>query len=316
MKARVINAVWGLVLIAVGIFFLLDNFNVIPELADTTWAVIFAGLSVAFFGTYLASGVKNWGWLFPAFILGGIAAIIFLAISNIDGPFLGTIILWCVAAPFLVAFLINRKENWWALIPMWVLLAVGVIPLVADQVRGEWIAIWVLSATALPFVVTYLANRKANWWALIPAGAILFPVAIIGMTMAGKPELIGSFILFLISIPFFIVYLASTANWWAWIPAGIVASIGVMILFISIGGIFDHPAIASGILFLGWTLTFLFLWLRRGTHRTDWAKWPALGLGIVAAILLTVGETNFIGPIILLLVGGWLILRNFLPKKS
>ena len=126
-------------------------------------------LSLLSFGGYFSAGLKEWGWLVPAMIFGGLAATVWLAGTGFNQPAIGSIILGSIAVPFLVAFLIDRKNNWWALIPAWVMGLLTIIVLITDFVQGEAIGTLVLWGIGLPFLVVYLTDRT-RWWALIPAG--------------------------------------------------------------------------------------------------------------------------------------------------
>ena len=108
-----------------------------------------------------------------------------------------------------------------------------------------------------------------------------------------------------IALPFFFVYSRSPENWWAVIPAGVMATIAVgLLVMFAIGEDSPLSLRAGGVFFLGWGLTFGFLWLRRAAHDTDWAKWPAgvliaFGLGVIA---FGAGFNN-LWPLIIIAVG-------------
>ena len=315
MKGKIGSIIFGAILIGAGLLFLASNLNLIPQLAAPLWAIVFGVVAISFLGVYLFEGYTEWGWLFPAFILGGVAAIIYLGENGQSGPLLGSLILWCVGAPFLVAFLIKPKANWWALIPAWVMAAIGILVLISDQVQGEWVAIYILMAVALPFLFVFLWNRR-NWWALIPAFSILIPVFIIFLTMYGSPQYVAAFVLLISALPFLIVAVAVRKGWWAWIPTGILSSIAVMLLLSNFERL-SNGSLLTAILFSGWTLTFAWLWLRRHSYGTDWAKYPTVALGLVAILLYSSGSGfNLIAPIVLFILGGWLILRNFGRSKT
>jgi hypothetical protein len=250
------NIVWGFVLILLGGFFLAERVDLIDNVSPTTWTLLFAVVSVLFFASYFLSGITHWGWLFPATISGGIAVIIWLATNGFDGPYLGTLILGCVSLPFWVAFLVDRKDNWWALIPGWVTAMIAAITLLSEIISGE---------------------------------------------------LMASFILFGVALPFFVVYALNRTHWWALIPGGIVASVGLMLLFlapINRSGLSDELFVA--IMFAGIALTFLILWTQRGKARTEWAIYPALMFAAFA--LLTALKIYYVWPLALILFGAWLLL--------
>lgn len=83
------------------------------------------------------------------------------------------------AVPFLIIFAMNRKENWWALIPGGVMGLMGVVTTLGEIVGDEWTATFVLLGISLAFVVVFVWNRR-QWWALIPAGVL----ALVGVGVA------------------------------------------------------------------------------------------------------------------------------------
>lgn len=172
MRERLISTFWGIVLIVLGGLFMAQNLGWIGEISAAVWAGLFAGASLLFFVTFFISGIQSWGWLFPACILGSLAAVIYFGERGFTGSWIAMLILWSIIPPFLVAFVSAPRQNWWALIPSYVMLAVGMIVLLAEvDIPGTWIAAGINFMIALPFFVVYLFSVK-NWWALIPAGIL------------------------------------------------------------------------------------------------------------------------------------------------
>lgn len=365
---RTASLFWGIALILLSAALLADRLGFIDfnKISDNAWVFIFGGAAILFLLSYFLNGVKQWGWLFPAFISAALSLTIGLATSNIDGAFLGAPILAAVALPFYVGFAIDRK-NWgllipawvltiltvitlmadrvdgtligalfllstalpflivflrnrahrWALIPAWVLFILGLITLLADHVSGNLIGALFMYAVALPFLVVYLLDRKHRW-ALIPAAVIAlvgtFPL--ISMLIGG--DVMGAVVMFLFALPFFIVYFRWKENWWALIPAGIFASIGLVVVITMF--VRDNQetwsGILTGILLLGFGLTFGLLWLRRANQPTGWTMYPAIGL-LVASLLAFVLGRNFQNywAVVLLIVGILLIVTSLLPRK-
>jgi hypothetical protein len=122
-------------------------------------------------GFYLTAG-RHPALLIPSYVMFCIAGIVAVATYGLlDGGMIATFVLSLVGIPFLVTFLTNMKQNWWALIPAYVLFVVGVmVALIETNVLTDLlIPSYVNFAVAIPFFVVYLVNRK-NWWALIPGG--------------------------------------------------------------------------------------------------------------------------------------------------
>lgn len=317
MKRNLDNIFWGILLILVGGVALAQQLGYInlELLAPMTWAYVFAGLGLVFLIRYLFAGFRAWGWLFPTFFLEALALTIWMVEAGVREAYLGTPILVAAALPFLVAFLLNIRQNWWALIPAFACGMMAVIVAFADTASGEWIGALTMFAVAIPFFVVYLFNRSHRW-ALIPA-SITAGIGILSLlTMAN--DWIGVFVLLVASAPFFYIYFKQEDKWWALIPAGILASIGVNVFLTnSIFGALADTTIPAAIQFLGWAATFYVLWRRRDTIPTTWARIPALVSGIVAAVLLAVSAFSEVGMIVLLfLAGGVLIYLGLRPKKS
>ena len=158
-------------------------------------------------------------------------------------------------------YLADRSDGL-VLLATYVLWAVaGLLALVpSDILRDEAVAFYVLPAIALPFLGVYIRDR-AQWWALIPAYALL---AVVGVIALGESErfsddLITAYVLFAIALPFFFVFVRNRSHWWALIPGGILTVIGVG--FLATEGAF---AIVGSVLLIGAGLWFL---VRAFTHK-------------------------------------------------
>lgn len=124
---------------------------------------------------------------------------------------------------FLIVFFLDR-EQWWALIPGFVLMGVGATILVGEYVtlRGVDIAGAVMLVfIALPFWIIYILKRDF-WWALFPAGAL---TSIAAMTLI--PEKSGdlgvSIMFFGWAGTFLLVYFLAKQKWAVWPVLGLLA---------------------------------------------------------------------------------------------
>ena len=131
--------------------------------------VIFAVVSLLALISYALSGWKQWGWLFPAGVFGGLAVTIALAAANVDSAAVASPLFFGLIIPFAAAYLTDRTPQ-----------LVGIDPRRRDVVPGvdhsagrltpgdEWVGALFLFMIALSFLVVYLNNRT-RIWALIVA---------------------------------------------------------------------------------------------------------------------------------------------------
>ena len=317
MRSTYVNILWGVALILGGGLFLAHNLGYFDRFSPQFWMAAFAGASLFFFASYFLSGIRHWGWLFPASMSAALALTIGLSEAGFTDAAIGAPILASIALPFVVAFALNPRQHWWALIPAWVMAVLTLIVLATARLPGEFIAALVLFGIALPFLVVYLVDRS-RWWALIPA----FTLGVVGLLpllanhLSG--DLMGAFVLLLLALPFLVVYLASPPNWWALIPAGVLGSIGLSLLLSSIEvfGTYWNTLIGA-LMFLGWAATFGLLWLRRESQPTEWAKYPALIMLAAALVTMVLGSgIQQYWPLALIAVGALVLLNNLRARQS
>lgn len=312
MKKKWLSIFWGIILIAAGVLFMLNNMGILnfQYWLNTTWALIFGAVAVLFLITYLLQGVRNWGWLFPVTISAGIALVIGLNDTVLGRQIGGAPILAAVALPFLIAFFTDSQKNKWALIPAWVMTVITAIVFLADKGNGNLVGALVLYSTGLPFLVVYLTDKNRKW-ALIPFGV---------MTAIGTIPLLQAFVkgpafdllaVAVFAVAFIIVYVYSRKNWWALIPAGVFSSIT---LGLAITEIFRVPFPAE-VFLAGMGLTFGVLWFMRSKYPTDWAKIPAVVLLVIAmVVILSRHLTDLFGPVVLITAGAFVLILNYLKN--
>jgi hypothetical protein len=115
----------------------------------------------------------QWWALIPGYVLVVVAlVVVFSELGWISDAWVATVILSAVAMPFLFIFLRDRTM-WWALIPAYVMLAVGLMVGMIDAgvLSDTNVAVYTMLAIAIPFYVVFF-NNPQNWWALIPAGVM------------------------------------------------------------------------------------------------------------------------------------------------
>jgi len=171
----------GGLLIFLGALTLLDNLNIISNISDIFWGVIW-GLIGLFFLFQLITNRSSWWAAFPAFTLLGLSASQLLpqALQSFSGlAFLGGISL----AFWWVYF--SDTGRWWAIIPGGVMLTLGVIS-VFDEVSGTDNGGMLFLGLGLTFIlVAVLPGGRSRSWALIPGAVLLVFGAFLGTPFAG-----------------------------------------------------------------------------------------------------------------------------------
>lgn len=124
---------------------------------------------------------------------------------------------------FLIVFFLDR-EQWWALIPGFVLMGVGATILVGEYLTFSGMDIGgavMLIFIALPFWIIYILKRD-YWWALFPAGAL---TSIAALTLI--PDRLGdvgvSVMFFGWAGTFMLVYFLAKQKWAIWPTVGLLA---------------------------------------------------------------------------------------------
>nr|WP_277621126.1 hypothetical protein [Thermus arciformis] len=145
------------------------------------------------------------------------------------------------------------------------------------QALGFAVGQAVLGLVALGAGGGFLVARGQNpglWWALIPGFALL---GLGGALLLQGP--LGGVLFFLgLGAGFWAVFFLHREHWWAVIPGGVLTTLALVAFAEAV-----WPRVeAGGLLFLGLSLTFGFLYFLG--HR--WALWPALGVLVPLALAL------------------------------
>jgi hypothetical protein len=305
---------WGVLLIGAGLLVLAEQMGYTSMFSPQVWMIVFAGISLLGIVSYGLSGWKQWGWLFPAGVFGGLAVIIALVEANVSSAAVGSPLFFGLLIPFAAAYLMDRARNWWALIPGGVMLFLALTTLLVDSAGGEWVGALFLLLIGLTFLFVYLNNR-ARIWALIVA--YVFGVLSIAPMLAAFDEMaayFGAVFLFAVALPFFILYFRSTDNWWAIIPAGALSVVGV-IAAVAIAGLINNATsggYVNAFMMGGLAVTFAVVWLR---HAKPWAKIVTIVLTILAVgSVFFATQAEILWPVAIILVGAYLFFTALRPK--
>ena len=191
MKRMDVRILIGALLIAAGILFLLQTFNIIPDAWGILWTAAFLVGSGIFFYVYVTDR-QQWWALIPAMTLLGLAGTAIVesylpGISNLGGAlFLGGI-----GLSFWIIYFTNR-EFWWAIIPGGVLLTLAAVAGLEDYIDGDSGGGVFFMGLAITFLlVALLAKpRESFWWAYIPAG-VLF---VMGVFLIGPLQSVFNYV--------------------------------------------------------------------------------------------------------------------------
>ena len=143
-----------------------------------------------------------------------------------------------VAGLLFLGVFFGDRQQWWALIPGMLLLAVGSLILLTsfapgfDEAMGGLI---ILGGIGLSFIFVYLANH-ANWWALIPGGVLITLAVVAGLDQVVSDGATGGIFFLGLGLTFLLVAIAPTPVGkmkWARIPAAVLMFIGLLVYFLA-----------------------------------------------------------------------------------
>ncbi len=192
------------------------------------------------------------GWLLGAVLIG--LGALFLVNQIIPGFMSGLI--WAsafgVGAVATYGYYTRNRQQWWALIPAYVMAAIASLILLGMVrfIPGEVTGAFVMALIGAPFLYVYLRDRR-HWWALIPAytmGAIGGIILLSGIIR--NDMLIASYVMYAIAAPFLYVYLRNRQHWWALIPGGIMAVMGTAFMVSGLAYLIPVLLIVVGIYLL------------------------------------------------------------------
>jgi len=170
-----------------------------------------------------------------------------------------------------------------------------------------WGLIW--GAVGVYFLYLLTVDRSRNWWAAFP-GFIFIGMALSSFLPDSLDAFSGLIFFAGISVAFLWFYFNNAnSNWWAIIPAGVLLTLGV------ISALDEFTSIdTGGILFVGLGFTFALVDLLPGGSGRTWAYIPAVILIIFGTLLVpSLGLATFVGPALLILLGGFLVFKFFKP---
>ncbi len=159
---------------------------------------------------------------------------------------LGAILFFAGGVAFLAVFYLNRQQ-WWALIPGFALLGLGMATLGGGEAGS-----WFLGLLGAGFAAIYLSDSR-HWWAIIPAGAL---VTLALTAWAGPGWLDGPLLFAGLAATFLLLHLLPEGQGkqpWALYPALGLGAFAILVLVTAVG----FPSVVWSLLLIaagGWLL--------------------------------------------------------------
>jgi hypothetical protein len=235
------------------------------------------------------------------------------ASNQVDTPAVAAPLFIALGVPFVVAYFLDKNQNWWALIPTGAMTFLTFVLLVVKNLGGEVIGSALFFILAGTFGFVYYTRRFL--WSVI-AGYIMFVLGFMPLlAISSRPELAGIVMMFAIALPFFVIYLrAPDEKWWAVIPTGILATAGLLAAFVLLPGLpgpgYDNR-IPNSLMYLGIAATFAVVWLR---HHKRWGQLFTALAAFVAVANLFIGNLEKAWPALVILGGFYLLFKSLRPK--
>jgi hypothetical protein len=182
----------GLLLVAAGLLFLLQNLGLIAG-AGIMWGAALAAGGLVFLYVYLADR-QQWWSLIPGFTLLGVGSMIVLGelVPGAMDNWGGALVLGGIGVAFLAVYLSGR-ERWWAIIPAGVMLTLAGVTLVGPLLGEESIGGGLFFiGLGLTFGVVYLLPTPEGrmTWAAFPAVILL----VFGLLLSAALSSLASYV--------------------------------------------------------------------------------------------------------------------------
>jgi len=174
MEKRVLNLIWGGLLILIGIFLLLLTTNVIDIRFDTSWlfGILFLIGFIFFMAVYFSARREQFWPLIPGITMLGLALLILSEKIGLQGQIGAGLFMLFIGLSFLAVYVFHR-ENWWAIIPAGMVGSVSLVILFGD-ILGVGLMFLGMGATFIALYFVLAPTEERHWWPLVPGGILAF----------------------------------------------------------------------------------------------------------------------------------------------
>ena len=188
MKRFEASVAWGVLLIAGGVMFLLQNLGILGSGLALVWALLFAAAGVLFLYVFL-NDRTNWWAVIPGCVLLSLGILIGLdELAPMVSDWLGgALVLGSISVSFWIIYF-TKREYWWAIIPGGVMLTLAIITIVDSVARElEVGGILFLGLGATFGLLSLLPHPQGRMkWPLIPAAVLLTMGALLTAALAAS----------------------------------------------------------------------------------------------------------------------------------
>lgn len=187
---------WAALLVAGSVLLLIYNLDLLRRFEPLSDFIVAGGLALggaAFFASFV-SRQQAWWRLIPAWTLLALAVMVLVARAG-AGRWVAALLFAGLALAFLNIYLLNRRDQWWALLPGGFLVVLGLVVGLSSVVqRLEWLGAILFAGLGLIFLLLGAAGGpQSRYWAQIPGSILLlfgFFVLTLGVQNgAGEPAL-------------------------------------------------------------------------------------------------------------------------------
>ncbi|MDZ4159984.1 MAG: hypothetical protein U1B80_09355 [Anaerolineaceae bacterium] len=167
-------------------------------------------------------------------LLGGLFLLQQLEIIQITGKLVGLLIatLFATGGKAFLSVVFHNRQQWWAVIPGMALLSIATVILLGTLAPhlSEFGGTVFMAGFSLAFWLVFYLSRQ-NWWAIIPAGALLTIAVMTAIPETSAFEK-GSVFFFGLALTFALLALLPAGEprmSWPWIPAAALLVIGILV---------------------------------------------------------------------------------------